>query len=84
MTPDCTEARAYGAAFVKVLGPGSRTWEEVERGTVGPRTFTLQTMAERVAAVGDLWADMRRRRRALRPAIERLQVSSARGRSIGG
>ena len=23
--PDCTEARAYGAAFVKILGPGSRT-----------------------------------------------------------
>ena len=28
--PDCTEARAYGAAFVKILGRGSRTWEEVE------------------------------------------------------
>jgi hypothetical protein len=24
---DCADARAYGAAFVKVLGPGSPTWE---------------------------------------------------------
>jgi bifunctional non-homologous end joining protein LigD len=34
------------------------TWTEVERGAVAPRTFTLRTMAARVAAVGDLWADM--------------------------
>jgi len=88
-----TGRNGYSATFAAVYAvrpkPGAPvsapcTWEEVERGTVGPRTFTLQTMAERVAAVGDLWADMRRRRRALRPAIERLQVSSARGRSIGG
>jgi bifunctional non-homologous end joining protein LigD len=35
------------------------TWEELERGQVGPRTFTLRTMADRIAAVGDLWSDMR-------------------------
>jgi bifunctional non-homologous end joining protein LigD len=35
------------------------TWEELERGEVGPRTFTLRTMAGRIAAVGDLWSDMR-------------------------
>jgi len=34
------------------------TWDELERGTVGPRTFTLRTMAARVAEVGDLWKDM--------------------------
>jgi bifunctional non-homologous end joining protein LigD len=34
------------------------TWEEMERGDVSPRTFTLRTMAARIAAVGDLWADM--------------------------
>jgi hypothetical protein len=26
---DCAEARAYGAAFVKVLGPGSPTWDAI-------------------------------------------------------
>jgi bifunctional non-homologous end joining protein LigD len=31
------------------------TWEEIERGTVGPQTFTLRTMATRIAEVGDLW-----------------------------
>jgi bifunctional non-homologous end joining protein LigD len=49
------------------------TWAEIERGEVGPRTFTLRTMAERVADVGDLWSDMRRRRRSLRGPIERLR-----------
>jgi bifunctional non-homologous end joining protein LigD len=34
------------------------TWEEVERGTVHPGTFTLRTMAARLEAVGDLWADL--------------------------
>jgi bifunctional non-homologous end joining protein LigD len=33
------------------------TWEEIERGQVAPRSFTLRTMAARIAAVGDLWAD---------------------------
>lgn len=31
---------------------------------VGPRTFTLRTMAGRIADVGDLWSDMRRRGRS--------------------
>jgi bifunctional non-homologous end joining protein LigD len=31
-------------------------WEEVERAEVGPQTFTLRTMASRIADVGDLWA----------------------------
>jgi bifunctional non-homologous end joining protein LigD len=34
------------------------TWEEVERGEVGPQSFTLRTMAGRIAAVGDLWAGL--------------------------
>jgi bifunctional non-homologous end joining protein LigD len=34
------------------------TWEELERGQVGPTTFTLRTMAGRVADVGDLWSDI--------------------------
>jgi bifunctional non-homologous end joining protein LigD len=34
------------------------TWDEVERGTVHPGTFTLRNMAARLDAVGDLWADL--------------------------
>jgi bifunctional non-homologous end joining protein LigD len=49
------------------------TWDEVERGTVGPRSFTLRTTPARVANVGDLWADMRKRRRSLRQPIEKLR-----------
>jgi bifunctional non-homologous end joining protein LigD len=43
------------------------TWEEVESGEVSPQTFTLRTMAARIAAVGDLWAPMRRGRSLRRP-----------------
>jgi len=49
------------------------TWEEVERGEVGPRTFTLRTMPARLDAVGDLWADLTTRGRSLRRPIERLR-----------
>jgi bifunctional non-homologous end joining protein LigD len=34
------------------------TWEEVERGDVHPRTFTLHDMPARLDAAGDLWADL--------------------------
>jgi bifunctional non-homologous end joining protein LigD len=49
------------------------SWEELERGEVGPRTFTLREMASRVEEVGDLWAEMPKRKRSLRRAIERLR-----------
>lgn len=48
------------------------TWEEVERGEADPTTFTLRNMSARVARVGDLWADMRRRKRSLSRAIQKL------------
>ena len=50
------------------------TWEEVESGDVDPRTFTVATMEARLAKVGDLWAGMRRRKRSLRRAIEKLRA----------
>jgi bifunctional non-homologous end joining protein LigD len=77
-----TGRNGYGATFAAVYAvrakPGAPvsapcTWEEIERGKVGPRTFTLRTMAGRVAEVGDLWSDMRRRRRSLRRPMERLR-----------
>jgi bifunctional non-homologous end joining protein LigD len=77
-----TGRNGYSATFAATYAvrakPGAPvsapcTWEELERGEVGPRTFTLRTMASRVAAVGDLWLDMRRRGRSLRRPMERLR-----------
>jgi bifunctional non-homologous end joining protein LigD len=60
-----------GATFVAAYSvrakPGAPvsapcTWEEIEQGVVGPQTFTLRTMATRVATVGDLWAPLARRK----------------------
>jgi bifunctional non-homologous end joining protein LigD len=67
----------YAATYTVRAKPGAPvsapcTWEEVERGEVHPKSFTLRTMAERVASVGDLWADMLRRKRSLRQAIAKL------------
>jgi len=71
----------FAAAYTVRAKPGAPvsapcTWEEVERGEVNPRTFTLRNMPERIARVGDLWADMRRRGRSLKRAIEKLGVSN--------
>src|SRR5262249_4312812 len=48
----------FAAAYAVRAKPGAPvsapcTWGEVERGQVGPQTFTLRTMAARTAAVGD-------------------------------
>jgi bifunctional non-homologous end joining protein LigD len=69
-----TFAAAYGVR-AKTGAPVSApcTWEEIERGEVGPRSFTLRTMASRIGSAGDLWADMSRRRRSLRQPMLRLQ-----------
>src|SRR5207237_6742456 len=61
----------FAAAYAVRAKPGAPvsapcTWDEIERGDVLPRTFTLRTMADRVARVGDLWADMPRRKRSLK------------------
>jgi len=61
-----------GATFVAAYSlrpkPGAPvsapcTWEEIERGVVGPRTFTLRTMAKRAERVGDLWSALAKRKR---------------------
>ena len=69
-----THAAAY-AVRAKPGAPVSApcTWEEIESGTAGPRTFTLRTMPARLAEVGDLWADMRKRGRSLKQPIARLR-----------
>lgn len=69
----------FAAAYTVRPRPGAPvsapcTWDEIERGQVGPQTFTLRTMAKRMSAVGDLWADMPKRGRSLRPAIQKLRL----------
>jgi hypothetical protein len=39
---------------------------------VTPRTFTLRTMAERIERVGDLWAELHKRKRSLRRPREQI------------
>ncbi len=68
----------FAAAYTVRAKPGAPvsapcTWDEVERGLVEPGTFTLRNMPTRIAKVGDLWADMRRRGRSLRAAQEKLR-----------
>jgi bifunctional non-homologous end joining protein LigD len=68
----------FAAAYAVRAKPGAPvsapcSWEEIERGEVGPQTFTLRNMIERIGEVGDLWGDMRKRRRSLTRAAGRLR-----------
>ena len=68
----------FAAAYTVRARPGAPvsapcTWAEVERGTVHPTSFTLRTMRARIAAMGDVWSDMRRRGRSLTRPIARLR-----------
>jgi bifunctional non-homologous end joining protein LigD len=49
------------------------TWEEVERGEVKPDSFTVKNMPARIAKVGDLWGDMRKRGRSLKQPMDKLR-----------
>ncbi|HVV85290.1 MAG TPA: hypothetical protein VHE35_19645 [Kofleriaceae bacterium] len=53
----------FAAVYAVRARPGAPvsapcTWDEVASGAARPRTFTLRTMAARLDAVGDLWADL--------------------------
>jgi bifunctional non-homologous end joining protein LigD len=68
----------FAAAYAVRPKPGAPvsapcTWQEIERGAVGPQTFTLRTMADRMAAVGDLWSDLPKRGRSLARAVRRVR-----------
>jgi bifunctional non-homologous end joining protein LigD len=61
------------------------TWDELERGEVTPTTFTLRNMRGRIQRVGDVWAEMRRRGRSLKRAMEKLRrLADATGVSVPG
>ena len=77
-----TGRNGYSATFATAYAVRARagapvsapcTWEEVERGEVLPRSFTVRTLPERVARVGDLWSDLKRRGRSLARAQARLK-----------
>jgi bifunctional non-homologous end joining protein LigD len=68
----------FAAAYTIRAKPGAPvsapcSWEEVERRKVGPRSFTLRTMDQRIVDVGDLWLEMLRSKRSLLRPIERLR-----------
>jgi bifunctional non-homologous end joining protein LigD len=56
----------FAAAYAVRARPGAPvsapcTWEELASGAVLPQSFQLRTMPARIAAVGDLWADLHTR-----------------------
>lgn len=68
----------FAAAYAVRARPGAPvsapcTWREIEDGSVGPRTFTLRTLPERLTAVGDLWRDLADHARSLRTALPALE-----------
>lgn len=68
----------FAAAYAVRAKPGAPvsapcTWDELQRGEIGPQTVTLRTMAKRIEAVGDVWADLRKRGRSLKRAVAQLQ-----------
>jgi bifunctional non-homologous end joining protein LigD len=71
--PPATFAVAY-AVRARPAAPISApcTWEEVERGLVGPTTFTLRAMAKRIEEVGDLWSSMLGEPQSLGAALKKL------------
>jgi bifunctional non-homologous end joining protein LigD len=78
-----TGRNAPGATFAAVYAvrpkPGAPvsapcTWQEVERASVGARTFALRTMAGRIAEVGDLWLGMAGQRHSLDGPLAKLEA----------
>jgi len=68
----------FAAAYTVRAKPGAPvsapcSWEELERGEVGPKSFTLRTMAQRISSLGDLWADMLKIKKSLIRPIARLR-----------
>ena len=73
-----TQGATFAAAYTVRAKRGAPvsapcTWKEVEGGKVGPATFTLRTVPARVARIGDVWADMKKRGRSLTKAIDKMR-----------
>lgn len=71
----------FAAAYTVRAKPGAPvsapcSWEEIENGKVAPASFTLRNMPARIKKIGDLWADMPKRRRSLKTAAAKLKRMS--------
>jgi len=77
-SPGATFAAAY-AVRPKPDAPISApcTWKEIESGKVHPQSFTLRTMARRIADAGDLWEDLPKKKRSLSRALSKLTQFSS-------
>ena len=78
-----TGRNAFGATFAAAYAVRARpgapvslpcTWEELENGSVGPRTFTLRSVPARLAAAGDAWAGLHARPHGLADAVAVLST----------
>jgi bifunctional non-homologous end joining protein LigD len=63
--------QTFAAPYTVRARPGAPvsapcTWDEIERGAIGPRSVTLRTMPQRLMDVGDLWAGLLPKARAPR------------------
>jgi bifunctional non-homologous end joining protein LigD len=76
-----TGRNGYGATFAAAYAVRARpgapvsmpcTWDEVARGSVLPRTFTLRNVPARVAESGDAWAELHAHPYSLTVPLERL------------
>ena len=68
----------FAAAYAVRAKPGAPvsapcSWEEVEHGNASPQRFTLRTMAARVKAAGDPWADLRKTRYSVASRLKQLK-----------
>ena len=68
----------FAAAYAVRPKPGAPvsapcTWDEIESGAVQPQSFTLRNLPERLAAMGDVWADLPEHGRSLGRPIAKLQ-----------
>jgi bifunctional non-homologous end joining protein LigD len=57
------QGATFAAPYTLRARPGAPvsapcTWEEVERGEIGPQTVTMRSMAGRLKKLGDLWAEL--------------------------
>ena len=81
-----TGRNGYSATFAAAYAVRARRgapisapcrWEEIERGTVQPQTFTIRNIAPRVMEVGDLWGDLLKKKRSLTRAIAKCKMLNA-------
>jgi len=72
----------FAAAYTVRARPGAPvsapcSWKEIERGEVGPATFTIRNVLDRVETIGDVWGDMGRPGSALTRPMELLAKMKA-------